>query len=111
GFADGDSRSVIVVRRRTVRLARVLDIPLYNLLRAIVRAGANRLHHAINAILVSLGVKRLSHAVGVENEAIIALERHGEIDRKPIEHTSAVNSRHPSRRLYWRYCLRLPLVP
>src|SRR4029077_14383917 len=42
--------------------------------------------------------------------AIVALERYRKVDRKPIEHTSAVNSHYHSRRLYWRYRLRLLLV-
>src|SRR5262249_7530382 len=66
----------------------------YNRLRAIVCAAANRLHHAIDAELVSIGVKRFGHTVGVENETIVAVERYREIDSKPIEHASAVNSYH-----------------
>src|SRR5262245_3989563 len=110
-FADGYQGHVIVLRHRTGELSHVPDDPFYNRLRAIVRAGANRLHHAINAKLVSIGVKRLSKAVGVENETIVALERYREIDSKPIEHAPAVNSDHHSRRLYRRYGLGLPLVP
>src|SRR5205814_7091588 len=101
-FADGDQCDVVVLRDRTGKLAHVLYDPLHNRLRTIVCAGADRLHHTLDAKLVSLGIKRLGYAVSVKNEAIIALERYREIDCKPIEHTSAVNSHHHPGGLYRR---------
>src|SRR6059058_411031 len=46
----------------------------------------------------------------VEDEAIIALERDGEVNCEPVKHVPAVNSHDHSRRLYWRNSLRFPLV-
>jgi hypothetical protein len=45
------------------------------------RAGTDRLHHALDAEFVSLGVQRFGHAVGIENEAIVAFERDSEVSR------------------------------
>src|SRR4030095_1231155 len=101
-FANGNQSDVVVLRDRTGKVANVLDDFSYNCLRPIDRAGANRLDHAIETELVSVGIKCFGHTVGVEDEAITALERDGEVDSKPIEHVSAVNAHDHSRGFYWR---------
>src|SRR4029077_19660873 len=55
-LANGDHRDVIVLRCRTSKLAHIPDDFLYNRRRALVRARADRLHHTIEAELVSLRI-------------------------------------------------------
>src|SRR5262249_57370069 len=84
-FSDGNQGDVIVLRKRTGKVAHILDDFLYNRLRAIVRSRADGLDHAIQAKLVSFSVERFGDTVGVENQAIIALERYREVNCKPIK--------------------------
>src|SRR5881397_1950856 len=69
----------------------------YNRLRAIICSRADGLDHAIQAKLVFFSVERLGDTVGVENQAIIALERYREVNCKPIKHVPTVNSNDHSR--------------
>ena len=62
---------------RTGKVANSLDDFPYNCLRSIARTGADRLHHPLEAELISLSIKRFGHAVCVEDEAITALEGNG----------------------------------
>src|SRR4030095_10269724 len=91
---------------RTGKITHVFDQFLYNRLRAIGSAGTNGLNRAFKTELVSVGIERFRHTIGVENEAIIALEPKDEICGKPIEHISENHS----RRLYRCYSLRLFFV-
>ena len=85
-FADGNQSDVVVLGIRTGKIMHVIDDSLYNRLGAIGRAGADRLDRALKTEFVSFRIERFRHAVGVKDEAIIALERDGEISSKPIKH-------------------------
>src|SRR5206468_11668116 len=109
-FANGNQSNVVILRERTGKIAHILDNSLHNRRRTVSRAGADRLNRAVKAEFVSFSIERFRHAVGVENEAIIALERDGEIGSEPIEHISAVNSYDHSRRFYRHNSLRFSLI-
>ena len=80
-FTNGDQSDVVVLRNRTGKVANVLDDFPYNCLCSIGRAGTDRLHHALEAKLVSIRIERFGYAVSVENEAIVAFERDSEVSR------------------------------
>ena len=109
-FPNRNHSDVVILGKRAGKVAYILDNSFYNRLGAVGRAGANRLDHAIKPEFISVGIERFRDAVGIKNQAIIALERDSEIGGKPIEHISAVNSYDHSGRLYGCNCLRVPFV-
>src|SRR5438094_2924787 len=91
-------------------ISHVIHDLLYNRLGAVSGAGAGRLDCSLKTEFVPFRIERFRHAVGVKDEAIIAIERHAEISSKPIKHISAVNSKDHARRFYRRNALQLSLV-
>src|SRR5438094_4486670 len=73
-------------------------------------ASAHGLRRTIQAEFLALRIYGFGHTVGVEDEAIIALERDGEVNSKPIKHATAVNSHNHPRRFDRSHSLRRPLV-
>ena len=109
-FADGNQSDVVVLRIRTGKITHVIDDLLYNRLGAVGRAGADGLHGAFDAKFVSVGIERFRYSIGIEDQAIIALEPDGKIARYPIEDVSAVNSNDHAGRFHRRNALRRPFV-
>jgi len=84
---------------RTDEVSQVVDQSCDDSRSAVHRTGTQRLDHPFDAEFVSFRVDRFRHSIGIEDQAIVALERDGDIAGEPIEDVSTVNSEDHARRL------------
>src|SRR6476660_6724181 len=90
---------VVMLRMAAGEIADIGNEAVDHSLCALARAGAEGTGHPFRAKFIAIGIERFRYAVGVKQQAIVALEGHGKIAGYPIEHVSTVNSEGHSRRL------------
>jgi len=77
---------------RAYEVTQVVNQPRQNGRSAVACARADALRHALKTEFATVGIQRFGHSIGVEDEAIISLERDNEIARHPIEDATTVNA-------------------
>src|SRR6266404_2595512 len=98
-LSDCDQSDVVILWLRTDEVSQVVDQSCDNSRGPTRCARAHRLNHPFDAEFVSFRVNRFRHSIGIENQAIVPLERDGDVVCEPIKDISAVNSENHARRL------------